>query len=184
MGRRRTGNRRPARINKEPEHRINHRIRVPQVRLVAIDGETANLIIPTREALAKAEDLELDLVEISPNANPPVVKIMEYSKFMYEIKKQRKAQKAKQATTEVKELRFGPNTDDHDLDFKLKHAEKFLKEGNKLKVYVQFKGRSIIYKDRGRDVLSKVVKALDEYAKVESAPQMNGRRMTMMLAPK
>ncbi|MCI4667023.1 MAG: translation initiation factor IF-3 [Bacteroidia bacterium] len=184
MGRRRTGSRKPTRINKEPEHRINHRIRVPQVRLVSIDGETANEIVSTRDALARAESLELDLVEISPNANPPVVKIMEYSKFMYEIKKQRKAQKAKQATTEVKELRFGPNTDEHDLNFKLKHAEKFLQEGNKLKVYVQFKGRSIIYKDRGRDVLKKVVDSLSEYAKVESPPQMNGRRMTMMLAPK
>lgn len=172
------------RVNREPEHRINHRIRVPEVRVVSIDGEPANDIMSTRDALAKAQDLELDLVEISPNAKPPVARIMEYSKFMYEIKKQRKAQKAKQATTEVKELRFGPNTDEHDLNFKLKHAEKFIKDGNKLKVYVQFRGRSIVYKDRGRDVLAKVKEALDDIAKIESPPQMNGRRMTMLLAPK
>jgi translation initiation factor IF-3 len=186
LGRRRFGRRKPARINKEPEHRINERIRLPMLRLVEVNGEGQNEIVNTQDALQQARELELDLVEISPNAKPPIAKILDYSKFMYDLKKQRKAnaQKAKASSAEVKELRFGPNTDEHDLNFKLKHAEKFLSEGNKLKVYVQFRGRSIIYKDRGREVLEKVTESLSELAKVETPPSMNGRRMTMMLIPR
>ena len=183
MAKRRFQRKKPQRIRKEAEPRINHHIRVPEVRLVQIGDESANDLFPTREALALAQQYELDLVEIAAQANPPVVKIIDYSKFMYDLKKQRKANKANSATTEIKELRFGPNTDEHDLNFKLKNAEKFLQEGNKLKVYVHFRGRSIIYKDKGREVLDKIQDRLSDVAKVESPPQMNGRRMIMMLAP-
>ncbi|MEL6624513.1 MAG: translation initiation factor IF-3 [Bacteroidota bacterium] len=183
MGRRKFSRRKPQRVRKEAEHRINHHIRVPEVRVVQIGDEKSNDLMPTREAVAIARDLELDLVEISPQAKPPVAKIVDYSKFMYDLKKQRKANKVKSATTEIKELRFGPNTDEHDLNFKLKNAEKFLQDGNKLKVYVQFRGRNIIYKDRGREVLETIQERLSEIAKVETPPTMNGRRMIMMLAP-
>ena len=141
-------------------------------------------VYPTREALAKADELELDLVEISPNAVPPVCKIMDYKKFLYEQKKRDKALKAKATKVIIKEIRFGPQTDDHDYEFKKKHAEKFLKEGAKLKAYVFFKGRSIVYKDQGEILLLKLASELEEVGKVEQMPKLEGKRMTMFMAPK
>jgi translation initiation factor IF-3 len=137
-----------------------------------------------RDALQKAEELELDLVEISPNAAPPVCKILDYKKFLYEQKKRDKALKAKATKVVIKEIRFGPQTDDHDYNFKKKHAESFLKEGAKLKAYVFFKGRSIIYKDQGEILLLKLASELEELGKVEQMPKLEGKRMTMFLAPK
>ncbi len=134
--------------------------------------------------MQKAKELELDLVEISPKASPPVCKIMEYKKFLYEQKKRNKAIKAKASKIVVKEIRFGPQTDDHDYEFKKRHAEKFLKEGAKLKAYVFFKGRSIIYKDQGQILLLKLAQELEEFGKVEQMPKLEGKRMTMFIAPK
>lgn len=141
-------------------------------------------VYPTREALKIAEELGLDLVEISPNANPPVAKAMEYKKFLYEQKKRDKAMKAKASKVVVKEIRFGPNTDDHDYEFKKKHGEKFLKEGAKLKAYVFFKGRSIVFKDQGEILLLRLAQDLEEVGKVEQMPKLEGKRMTMFIAPK
>ncbi len=141
-------------------------------------------VYPTREALIKSEELGLDLVEISPKADPPVCKIIDYKKFLYEQKKREKMMKAKATKVIVKEIRFGPNTDDHDYEFKKKHAEKFLKEGAKLKAYVFFKGRSIVYKDKGEILLLKLAQELEEYGKVEQMPRLEGKRMTMFIAPK
>lgn len=141
-------------------------------------------VYPTREALKMAEDQELDLVEISPNAEPPVCKIINYKKFLYEQKKKQKEMKSKAVKVVVKEIRFGPNTDDHDFNFKLKHAEKFISEGAKIKAYVFFKGRSILFKDKGQILLLKLAQALEEVATVESMPKMEGKRMIMMIAPK
>jgi len=141
-------------------------------------------VFPIKEALEKAEELGLDLVEISPNADPPVCKIIDYKKFLYEQKKREKVMKAKATKVIVKEIRFGPNTDDHDYDFKKKHAEKFLKEGAKLKAYVFFKGRSIVYKDKGEILLLKLAQELEEFGKVEQMPKLEGKRMTMFIAPK
>jgi translation initiation factor IF-3 len=137
-----------------------------------------------REALDLADELELDLVEISPKANPPVCKIIDYQKFLYEEKKRQKKIKAKSVKIEVKEIRFTPNTDDHDFDFKIKHAQKFLEHGNKVKAYVFFKGRSIVYKDQGEILLLKMAEVLEEYGTVEQMPKLEGRRMTMIIAPK
>lgn len=131
-----------------------------------------------------AQEQELDLVEISPNATPPVCKIIDYKKFVYEQKKRDKALKSKATKVIVKEIRFGPNTDDHDYDFKKKHGEKFLKEGAKLKAYVFFKGRSIIYKDQGEILLLRLAQDLEEFGKVEQMPKLEGKRMTMFIAPK
>ncbi len=139
---------------------------------------------PTRKALAIADEQELDLVEISPKADPPVCKVMDYKKFLYEQKKREKSLKAKASKVTVKEIRFGPQTDDHDYEFKKKHAVKFLKEGAKLKAYVFFKGRSIIYKDQGQILLLKLAQELEEYGKVEQMPKLEGKRMTMFIAPK
>ncbi len=136
------------------------------------------------QAMAKAEELGLDLVEISPKAEPPVCKIIDYKKFLYEQKKREKAMKAKASKVVVKEIRFGPNTDDHDYEFKKKHAEKFLKEGAKLKAYVFFKGRSIVYKDQGEILLLRLASELEELGKVEQMPKLEGKRMTMFIAPK
>ncbi len=136
------------------------------------------------KALAKAEEFALDLVEISPNAEPPVCKVIDYKKFLYEQKKREKVMKAKATKVIIKEIRFGPNTDDHDYDFKKKHAEKFLKEGAKLKAYVFFKGRSIVYKDKGEILLLKLAQELEDFGKVEQMPKLEGKRMTMFLAPK
>ena len=141
-------------------------------------------VFPIIESLDKAEELELDLVEISPNADPPVCKIIDYKKFLYEQKKREKVMKAKATKVIVKEIRFGPNTDDHDYDFKKKHAEKFLKEGAKLKAYVFFKGRSIVYKDKGEILLLKLAQELEELGKVEQMPKLEGKRMTMFISPK
>ena len=136
------------------------------------------------QAMEKAEELGLDLVEISPKADPPVCKIIDYKKFLYEQKKREKLMKAKASKVVVKEIRFGPNTDDHDYDFKKKHAEKFLKDGAKLKAYVFFKGRSIVYKDQGEILLLKLASELEELGKVEQMPKLEGKRMTMFIAPK
>lgn len=141
-------------------------------------------VYPTKKALSIAEELGLDLVEISPNAEPPVCKVMDYKKFVYEQKKREKAMKAKASKVVVKEIRFGPNTDDHDYDFKKKHAEKFLKDGAKLKAYVFFKGRSIIYKDKGEILLLRLAQELEDYGKVEQMPKLEGKRMIMYIAPK
>ncbi len=139
---------------------------------------------PISKALAKANELELDLVEISPKANPPVCKVIDYKKFLYEQKKRDKAMKAKATKVIVKEIRFGPQTDDHDYEFKKRHAEKFLKDGAKLKAYVFFKGRSIVYKDQGEILLLKLAQELEELGKVEQMPKLEGKRMTMFIAPK
>ncbi|MGQ1891120.1 translation initiation factor IF-3 [Thermophagus sp. OGC60D27] len=162
---------------------MNHQIRVPQVRLV---GENVNEpgIYPTNEALKLADQQELDLVEISPNADPPVCRIIDYQKFLYQQKKRQKEQKQKLAQVSVKEVRFGPNTDDHDYNFKLKHAEKFLKEGDKVKAYVFFKGRSILFKEKGEILLLRLAQDLEEVGKVEQLPRLEGKRMTMFLSPK
>lgn len=136
------------------------------------------------QAMAKAEEIGLDLVEISPKADPPVCKIIDYKKFLYEQKKREKVMKAKASKVVVKEIRFGPNTDDHDYAFKKKHAEKFLKDGAKLKAYVFFKGRSIVYKDQGEILLLRLASELEELGKVEQMPKLEGKRMTMFIAPK
>jgi translation initiation factor IF-3 len=140
-------------------------------------------VYPTRKALEIANELELDLVEISPNATPPVCKVIDYKKFLYEQKKRDKELKAKATKVVIKEIRFGPQTDDHDYEFKKKHGEKFLKEGSKVKAYVFFKGRSIIYKDQGEILLLRLATDLEEYGKVEQMPKLEGKRMTMFLAP-
>ena len=140
-------------------------------------------VYPTRKALEIANELELDLVEISPNATPPVCKVIDYKKFLYEQKKRDKELKAKATKVVIKEIRFGPQTDDHDYEFKKKHGEKFLKEGFKVKAYVFFKGRSIIYKDQGEILLLRLATDLEDYGKVEQMPKLEGKRMTMFLAP-
>lgn len=152
------------------------------MRIVGDNIETK--IIPIKEALSIAESFELDLVEISPTANPPVCRVLDYKKFLFEQKKKQKEIKAKSAKIVVKEIRLGPNTDDHDFDFKLKHAIKFLEEGAKVKVDVFFRGRSIVYKDQGELILLKFAQALEEFGKVEQLPKLEGKRMIMMVAPK
>ena len=141
-------------------------------------------VYPLAKALEQADELGLDLVEISPKADPPVCKIIDYKKFLYEQKKREKAMKAKATKVIVKEIRFGPNTDDHDYEFKKKHAEKFLRDGAKLKAYVFFKGRSIVYKDKGEILLLRLAQELEELGKVEQLPKLEGKRMTMFIAPK
>ena len=136
------------------------------------------------KALRLAQELELDLVEISPNASPPVCKILEYKKFLYEQKKREKALKSKATKVIIKEIRFGPNTDEHDYEFKKKHAEKFLKEGAKLKAFVFFKGRSIVFKEQGQILLLRLAQDLEEFGKVEQLPKLEGKRMTMFINPK
>ena len=170
------------RKEQQQEHRTNHMIRVPQVRLVGDNVEVG--VYPTQEALKMAQEQQLDLVEISPTADPPVCKIIDYNKFLYEKKKKEKEQKAKSKTSEVKEIRFTPNTDDHDFDFKAKHAEKFLKEGNKVKAYVQFKGRAIQFKERGELLLLKFAERLNDAGVLEGMPKMEGKRMLAIWAPK
>jgi translation initiation factor IF-3 len=166
----------------EPEHRINDRIRVPQVRLVGDNVQVG--IYPIEEAKRIAREQELDLVEISPNADPPVCKVIDYKKFLYEKKRKEKEMKANAKQSEVKEIRFTPGTDDHDFDFKAKHAEKFLKDGNKVKAYVQFKGRAIMFKERGELVLLKFAERLADVGQPESLPKLEGKRMHLMLTPK
>ncbi|MDO5637517.1 MAG: translation initiation factor IF-3 [Myroides sp.] len=167
---------------KEDAHRINDKIRVPEVRLVGDNVEPG--VYKTSEAMAIADEQGLDLVEISPKAAPPVCKIIDYKKFLYEQKKRDKMLKAKTAQVSVKEIRFGPQTDEHDYEFKKKNAEKFLKEGSKLKAFVFFKGRSIIYKEQGQILLLRLAQDLEEYGKVEAMPVLEGKRMTMYIAPK
>jgi translation initiation factor IF-3 len=153
--------------------------------VVRVVGENIQVgIYNIKEALKMAEDQGLDLVEISPSANPPVCKIVDYKKFLYEKKKKQKEIKAKSAKVIVKEIRLGPNIDDHDFNFKLKHSIKFLQEGAKVKVDVFFKGRTIIYKEKGEYVLLKFASELEEYGKVEQLPRLEGKRMIMVIAPK
>ena len=168
---------------KEDPHRINDRITgVNEVRLVGDNVEQG--IYPLREALRIAEDQGLDLVEISPTAVPPVCRIIEYKKFLYDLKKKQKEIKAKAATVEMKEIRFGPNTDEHDLNFKLKHARKFIEEGHKVKAFVFFRGRTIVFKERGEILLLKFAQELEDVAIVEQMPKLEGKRMIMFVIPK
>jgi len=166
----------------EEPYRINDRILAKEVRVVGENVEQGIFDIDKAKAMAKAQSL--DLVEISPNAVPPVCRIIDYSKFKYEQKKKQKEIKANAQKVVIKEIRFGPNTDDHDFDFKLKHALTFLKEGAKVKAYVQFVGRAIVFKERGFQLLARFAKGLEEVGKIESEPKLEGKRMSMFLAPK
>ena len=165
------------------EHRINSQITAPQVRVVSDELEGAQ-VMSIREAIALADQMEMDLIEISPKADPPVCRIADYQKFLYQQKKKAKEIKAKQVKVVIKESRFGPQTDDHDYNFKLKHAENFIKEGAKVKAYVFFRGRSIVFKEQGEILLLRFATALEEIAKVEVMPQLEGKKMNMILAPK
>ena len=171
------------RPEKENPNRINHEITAPMVRVVGENVEP-NLVIQIRQALAMAEQMELDLIEISPKADPPVCRIADYQKFLYQQKRKAKEIKAKQVKVVVKEIRFGPQTDDHDYNFKLKHAENFLNEGAKVKAYVVFRGRSIVFKEQGEILLLRFATDLEEIAKVEMMPKLDGKKMNMILAPK
>ena len=166
----------------QQEHKTNYMIRVPKVRLVGENVEVG--IYDTAVAQRLAQDQGLDLVEISPQADPPVCKIIDYNKFLYEKKKKEKEMKAKSKVSEVKEIRFTPNTDDHDFDFKSKHAENFLKDGNKVKAYVQFKGRAIMFKERGELLLLKFAERLMNVGTLESMPKLEGKRMFAIFAPR
>jgi translation initiation factor IF-3 len=166
----------------EEPYRVNEKIRAQKVRLVGENIETG--VYSLNQALEIARNEGLDLVEISPNADPPVCKVIDYSKFKYEQKKKQKELKSRTHKVVVKEIRFSPNTDDHDFNFKLKHAINFLKEGAKVKAYVHFVGRSIVYKERGEILLLKFAQNLEEYAKVEELPKLEGKRMFLMLTPK
>lgn len=180
---RRSRSRRPLRVIKEDQHRINDKIRyVDEVRLVGENVEVG--VYPLEKAKQLATQQELDLVEISPKAKPPVCKIIDYKKFMYEQKKREKVLKSKATKVIVKEIRFGPQTDEHDYEFKKKHAVKFLQDGAKLKAFVFFKGRSIIFKEQGQILLLKLAQELEEYGKVEQLPRLEGKRMIMFIAPK
>lgn len=164
------------------QHKINQKITAREVRLV-LDGEEPK-VVSTQEALRMAEEQEMDLVEISPNAVPPVCKILDYRKFLYNQKKKQKELKAKQSKIVIKEIRFGPNTDDHDFNFKLAHARKFLEEGSKVKAYVFFRGRTIVFKDRGEILLLKFADELSDVGALEAMPKLEGKRMTIMINPK
>lgn len=165
------------------QYRINDQIRAKEVRIVG-DETVEPKVYPIFQALKMAVDMELDLVEISPNAEPPVCRIIDYSKFLYQQKKRQKEQKAKQVKVNVKEIRFGPQTDDHDYNFKLKHAIGFLEDGDKVKAYVFFKGRSILFKEQGEVLLLRFANDLEDYAKVDQLPMLEGKRMTIFLSPK
>lgn len=167
--------------NIKNQYRINEQIRVREVRIVSDSG---SIVVPTRQALDMAREQEVDLVEISPNANPPVCRLIDYSKFLYQQKKRAKEMKAKQVKVEVKEIRFGPQTDEHDYQFKLKHAKEFLEDGNKVRAYVFFRGRSILFKEQGEVLLLRFANDLEEYGKVESMPSLEGKKMFLYLAPK
>ena len=164
------------------EHRINENIIAREIRLV-IEGQEP-MVVSTSEAIKMADEQELDLVEISPNAVPPVCKIMDYRKFLYNQKRKQKELKAKQSKIVLKEVRFGPNTDDHDFNFKLAHARKFLEEGSKVKAYVFFRGRTIVFKDRGEILLLKFAQELSDIGAVEQLPKLEGKRMIIMINPK
>mgnify|MGYP000495907684 FL=1 len=163
------------------QYRVNEQIRVREVRIVS-DGEST--VMPTRHALDMAREQGVDLVEISPNAQPPVCRLIDYSKFLYQQKKHAKEMKAKQAKVEIKEIRFGPQTDAHDYNFKLKHAQEFLSDGNKVRAYVFFRGRSILFKEQGEVLLLRFANDLEEYGKVEQLPKLDGKKMFLYLAPK
>ena len=171
------------RVEKENPNRINNEITAPMVRIVGENVEP-NLVVPIKQALAMADEMELDLIEISPNAEPPVCRIADYQKFLYQQKRKAKEIKAKQVKVVVKEIRFGPQTDDHDYNFKLKHAENFIKEGAKVKASVFFRGRSIVFKEQGEILLLRFATDLEEIAKVELMPKLDGKKMNMILAPK
>ena len=168
--------------NKKQQYRVNEQIHVREVRIVGEGIESK--VIPTRDALQLADQMGVDLVEISPTAQPPVCRLIDYSKFLYQIKKKAKEMKAKQVKIDVKEIRFGPQTADADYAFKLKHAIEFLKQGNKVKAYVFFKGRSIVFKEQGEVLLLRLANDLEEVGKVESMPSLEGKKMIIMLAPK
>lgn len=179
-------------VQEEDKHRINGRITVPEVRVVGENFEKMSKdlgreiqagVFNTREALAIANEIGLDLVEISPKAKPPVCKIIDYKKFLYQQKKREKELKAKTVKTVVKEIRFGPNTDDHDFEFKVKHAQNFLQDGAKVKAYVHFKGRNIVFKDRGELLLLRFMKELEDYGAAETLPKLEGKKMTVILNP-
>src|SRR5574344_2224871 len=167
--------------NIKNQYRVNEQIRVREVRIVGDGGST---VVPTRQALDMAREQGVDLVEISPNANPHVCRLTDYSKFLYQQKKHAKEMKSKQVKVEVKEIRFGPQTDEHDYQFKLKHAMEFLEEGNKVRAYVFFRGRSILFKERGEVLLLRFANDLEEYGKVEHMPSLEGKKMFIYLAPK
>lgn len=175
-------NNRRDRNNNKPQYRINEQIRCREVRIVGDDVESQ--VMPTRQAIQLAQQKEVDLVEISPNAEPPVCRLINYSKFLYQQKKRQKELKAKQVKIEVKEIRFGPQTDEHDYNFKLKHAKEFLSEGDKVKAYVFFRGRSILFKEQGEVLLLRFANDLEEYGKVEQMPVLEGKRMILFIAPK
>jgi len=166
----------------EAEHKINNLITAPEIRLVGDNVEQG--VYPTAKAVIIAQDLGLDLVEISPNAVPPVCKVVDYKKFLYEQKKKKKELKANAVKQDVKEIRFGPNTDEHDFEFKLKHAENFLNEGHKVRAFVFFKGRSIVYKERGELLLLQLADRLKEIGKVEQLPKLEGKKMFLIMNPK
>lgn len=166
----------------QPAHKINHRITAKVVRVVGEDIEPQ--VLSLQDALRLADSMELDLVEISPTAEPPVCRVVDYQKFLYQQKKKQKEIKAKSTKVVVKEIRFGPNTDDHDYNFKLKHAMKFLEEGAKVRAYVFFKGRSILFKEQGEVLLLRFANDLEEFGKVEQLPKLEGKRMTVSFTPK
>lgn len=174
---------RPNRGRREALHRINQFITAPEVRVVGEGVESA--VLPLSKALKLAQEMELDLIEISPSAEPPVCKIADYNKYLYEQKKKQKELKANAVVNEVKEIRFGPNTDEHDVDFKLKHAVKFLSEGAKVRAYVFFKGRTIVFKERGETLLMRFANKLIEVgiAKLEGMPKQEGKKMIILLSP-
>ena len=163
------------------QYRVNEQIRVREVRVVSDDGSE---VMPTRKAMDIARQQGVDLVEISPNAQPPVCRLIDYSKFLYKQKKRQKELKQKQVKVEVKEIRFGPQTDEHDYQFKLKHAKEFLEDGNKVRAYVFFRGRSILFKEQGEVLLLRFANDLEEYGKVEQMPALEGKKMFLYIAPK
>ncbi|MDR2359196.1 MAG: translation initiation factor IF-3 [Prevotellaceae bacterium] len=179
-GQRRQDNRRK---EQDPGLRVNHNIKVREVRLVGDNIPNHQGIYSTVDALRMAQELELDLVEISPNAEPPVCKIIDYQKYLYLQRKRAKEMKANAAKVIIKEVRFGPNTDEHDYQFKLKHAQSFLQEGAKVKAYVLFRGRSIMFSDQGEKLLLRFAVDLGDYGKAEQLPKLEGKKMIMMMAP-
>ncbi|MGB0982849.1 MAG: translation initiation factor IF-3 [Saprospiraceae bacterium] len=190
---RRNNNNRNRGREEEPKFRVNGNIRIPEIRLVGNNlgevskkvGETVESgVYQTRKVLQWASKSELDLVEISPKAKPPVCRLVDYSKFLYERKKKEKEIKSKAVKTVIKEIRFGPNTDDHDFEFKMRHAIGFLEDGAKVKAYVQFKGRTIVFKERGELLLLRFMSELEAYGAAEAMPRLEGRRMSVMISPK
>ena len=163
------------------QYRVNEQIRVREVRVVGDDGSQ---VMPTRQALDLARQQDVDLVEISPNAQPPVCRLIDYSKFLYQQKKRAKEMKQKQVKVDIKEIRFGPQTDEHDYQFKLKHAREFLNEGNRVRAYVFFRGRSILFKEQGEVLLLRFANDLEDFGKVEQMPKLEGKRMFLTVAPK